>query len=337
MPADRGPYRAITGVLLDGPDFQLLPERARFAFIVTKINFGPAGIDVFYPHALAATVAAQTGMPFGAALEHVQPGGTLHQAAWLEWEQNVVWVVGQLEHEPNMKPSDPKHRKSIQRHMMGLPHLPIVAQFIQAHAEWFPFDAEGLDDVESDNLAALQWAMVTAYEGPSHGAKKAPVTTDNRVPSTEDREPKTETASSDKSDGGAAVEQVFWYWLKTTGRDPNRTKLTSGRRAKIVARLRTFTTEQLKQAIDGLMLSEHHTSKPEWTDLVSCFGNDEKVENHIARKHSPPKPKAALARPDDGPRNGADRPLPRAHQRDRVNGQTSAADLLDQMPKVSNG
>lgn len=185
MAAERGTYRPIPAVLLDGPDFQQLPERARFAFLALKINFGPSGIEVQYPQALAATVAAQTGMPYQAALDAVGPAGVLEGMGWLEWEQNVVWIKGQLRYDPNMKPSDPKHRKSIQQHLMGLPRLDICARFMLEHTDWFAFDElsteEGLDARERANLTALRWAC----EGP----KKALPTTDNREPKTEDREP----------------------------------------------------------------------------------------------------------------------------------------------------
>lgn len=91
----------------------------------------------------------------------------------------------------------------------------------------------------------------------------------------------TDSSGSEKPNTDVSI--VFDYWVLKTGRDPARTKLTNEREAKIKARLKRFNAGELKAAIDGLMLSEFHTSKPEYTDLISCFGNETKVESHIAR------------------------------------------------------
>ncbi len=92
---------------------------------------------------------------------------------------------------------------------------------------------------------------------------------------------KAPSSGSDKPN--TDVRTVFDYWVQKTGRSEPKTKLTAERRLKIVARLKRFSAEDLQAAIDGLMLSEFHSSKAEYTDLVSCFGNDSKVESHIAR------------------------------------------------------
>ncbi len=91
----------------------------------------------------------------------------------------------------------------------------------------------------------------------------------------------------------SSVDEVYLHWVEKTGRDRSRTKLTRERETKIVARMARFTVIDLKTAVDGLMKSDFHRSKPEYTDLVSCFANDSKVEQHIARasngngNHSP--------------------------------------------------
>lgn len=92
---------------------------------------------------------------------------------------------------------------------------------------------------------------------------------------------KTKTSSSGSKQPNADVRAVFEYWVQRTNRP--RAKLTTERKAKITARLKRFSVDDLKSAIDGLVLSEFHTSKAEYTELTSCFGNDTKVENHIAR------------------------------------------------------
>jgi hypothetical protein len=84
------------------------------------------------------------------------------------------------------------------------------------------------------------------------------------------------------SSGREEIQRVFAHWVRATGRPAN-VRLTPKRKAAIKARLKSFSPDDLVAAIDGVMLSDHHQQKPEWTDLVSCFGSDEKVENHLAR------------------------------------------------------
>lgn len=135
--SDRGEYRAIRRVLLDGPDFQQLPERARFVFVALKINLGPAGIEVWYPAELSARLSAQ----IGASSADVETAlAMLEQSGWIAREANVIWIVGQLVNDPHVKQSDAKHRKMIQRHLEGLPRLGIVAQFAKAHRSWISSD-----------------------------------------------------------------------------------------------------------------------------------------------------------------------------------------------------
>ena len=132
---DRGEYRAIRRVLLDGPDFQRLPERARWMFVVLKLNLGPSGIDVFYPAALLHQLAAQAGAPTDAVSDALD---TLEQEGWIKREANVIWIVGQLDNDPHVNSSDTKHRKSVARHLAGLPRIPIVKEFIAAHPDMYP-------------------------------------------------------------------------------------------------------------------------------------------------------------------------------------------------------
>src|SRR5690348_6459558 len=98
--SDRGEFRAIPRVLLDGPDFQRLPERARWVFVALKLNFGPSGIEVWYPAELVARLSAQTGGSPGGVQDALN---TLEEEGWIEREGNVVWIVGQLEFDPHVK------------------------------------------------------------------------------------------------------------------------------------------------------------------------------------------------------------------------------------------
>jgi hypothetical protein len=131
---ERGLYRAITVVLLDGPDFQELPAVARWVFVALKIGTGPCGIQVEYPEALWAKLAARTGYP---EIEVEAALTVLERNGWVKRERNVVWVVGQLQHEPSLSPRNPNHRPTILSHVQGLPRLAIVGEFIRASREYF--------------------------------------------------------------------------------------------------------------------------------------------------------------------------------------------------------
>ena len=78
--ADRGTYRAIKVVFLDGPDFQQLPERARWVFLTLKMSLGPSGIEMHYPEALVHNISARTG----ADPDDVRSSlGVLEEHAWI--------------------------------------------------------------------------------------------------------------------------------------------------------------------------------------------------------------------------------------------------------------
>jgi hypothetical protein len=153
---------------------------------------GPAGIEVHYRRALAEQLSEQTGATASAVANALDE---LDAARWIQREENLVWVPGQLEFDPNMKPSDAKHRKSIQRHLAGLPHLPIIARFVAKYVPlgWFPVERIGettpegkpvVDRHEERSLDALRWAL----EGPPKGLRS----TEDRIPMTDDREPNTD-------------------------------------------------------------------------------------------------------------------------------------------------
>lgn len=66
-------------------------------------------------------------------------------------------------------------------------------------------------------------------------------------------------ASMSKSQGDPdLIRKVFDYWVKKTGRDPARTKLTDSRRTKIKARLQDSTKEEIRIAIDACAASDFH-------------------------------------------------------------------------------
>ena len=79
---------------------------------------------------------------------------------------------------------------------------------------------------------------------------------------------------------------VFEYW-KEVMQKANNTKLTSDRRQKINARLKTYTVDELKQAIDECKLSDFHMGKNDrsevYNDLSTIMKNDSVTDKHIQR------------------------------------------------------
>lgn len=155
--SDRGEYRSIRRVLLDGQDFQRLPANARWVFVALKLNIGQTGIDVQYADALACQLAQQTGLSARAVQDALTE---LTAGDWIRREANVLWVVGHLTHDPHLSTDDPKHRKSVQRNVAGLPRLEIVRDYILSAPDWFP--------PEEAPSMGLAWA----FDGPSKQEKE---------------------------------------------------------------------------------------------------------------------------------------------------------------------
>lgn len=85
------------------------------------------------------------------------------------------------------------------------------------------------------------------------------------------------------------VRSVFEYWKTKTGR---RVKLTDGRRKKVVARLREgYSASELKEAVDGLFLSEFHQTNG-FLDLVHACKSAENVDRfrQIVKADNDPTP-----------------------------------------------
>lgn len=133
--AERGNYRSIACALLAGKDFRKLAERQRWIFVVLKLNLSGPGIDVWYPDELISRLTSESG----ASADQVKLSlDILEHEGWVRREENVIWAVGQLSFDPHLKPSDIKHRKSVQRHVAGLPRMALVRAFVEAHPEFFP-------------------------------------------------------------------------------------------------------------------------------------------------------------------------------------------------------
>lgn len=76
---------------------------------------------------------------------------------------------------------------------------------------------------------------------------------------------------------------VFQCWCVATGRDPERTKLTSDRRRKIAARLAEgFSADDLCEAVKGVTLSKFHMGdndrRQRYDDLTTVLRDGSQVE-----------------------------------------------------------
>ena len=94
-------------------------------------------------------------------------------------------------------------------------------------------------------------------------------------------------AQAPKSDAQSVME-VFSYWKSMTGHTTAR--MLPERAQKIRARLRHFTVVDLKQAVDGVMLSAHHmgdnASGEQYNWIETIFKTNSTVEQHMARARS---------------------------------------------------
>jgi hypothetical protein len=290
---ERGAYRAIKVVLLDGPDFQSLSPEARWAFVTLKMSIGPSGIEVNYPAALEHELAAKTGHPPGRVREALQE---LDESGWIRREGNVLWIVGQLDHDPHLQATNENHRGSVQQHVDGLPRLPIVENFVQAHPDWFPPN-------EYKGFGATVHAPEMVSPMPSPIPSRSP-STEYRVPSTEDRGEKPpredvldegdEEMESDGSDLPHATHrmsaaELIQAWGNSL---PERPTEAERRKQKWVARKLTkeHTRDELVQAMVGMTALFPHCPPPNGRNEPWDLGD-------LERKFSKAKAKA-LDHPD---------------------------------------
>lgn len=130
---ERGEFRAIMTVIVDGPDYQSLSPKARLTLLTVKLSLGPSGIDVI--PGLKAALSERTGLS-PSVLEAAL--GELVRAGWVQVERNVCWVIDGLKFEPALNVRNENHRKSIFKHLNGLPRLAIVGAFVRHYTDWFP-------------------------------------------------------------------------------------------------------------------------------------------------------------------------------------------------------
>jgi hypothetical protein len=131
----RGTYRGIFSALVDDPDFQRLSARARHVFLTLRVcpQLGPAGIFRHYP----AVLAEQAGYD----LDEIEKAlSELAAGRWIIREGPILWLRNALRHDPSIRLSDAKHRKTVYRWISGLPKLGIVLTFCDYYEMARPFE-----------------------------------------------------------------------------------------------------------------------------------------------------------------------------------------------------
>ena len=121
---DRGAYRSIFTVLLDGKDFRALDKDARWTFVALKLTLGQYQIGVL--DAPEHILAAKTGCTIAIVRRALM---LLEEREWIRHEANVYWVVRGLQYEPSFNVNDKNHRTGLRNFLDTLPRLPIVADF----------------------------------------------------------------------------------------------------------------------------------------------------------------------------------------------------------------
>jgi hypothetical protein len=183
--SERGEYRSIRTVLIDGPDYQQLSPESRLVFLTLKLQLGPTGIGVL--NAARYALADQTGYTadvVGRALSELERTG------WLRFERNVYEVVGGLKHEPSIQPTNANHRKSVNSYVAGLPNLALVRSFVAENTQWF------------------EHATPMPSATHANGMGDAIAITEDRQQTTEDRTLTTETPVSLSSFPSALITKL---------------------------------------------------------------------------------------------------------------------------------
>jgi hypothetical protein len=183
--SERGEYASIPRALAHGPDFQALPERARWAFVMMCLTFNGVGLEVKYPDSFAYELAAQTGATpdeIRAALDVLDEGG------WIRREGNVIWLCGRLEHSGLTLSNPKKHVPHVRKVVLGLPRLQIVRDFVMKYREWFVDDPTKKNALLIDSLA---WVTASQSIGnPKKKSKPASLSIGNRLPTDSQELPK---------------------------------------------------------------------------------------------------------------------------------------------------
>lgn len=185
--SDRGEYRSIRIVIVDGPDFKTLGPNTKLVWFYIKLQLGPLGIGVF--NAAKHVLAEQTG------LTPRQVDNALKQLdqapQFFRREDSVFWIVGGLKNDPSMNYKLVNHVKSVRSIVDALPRLRIVAAFRNEHPEWFE-GAGSTDNAISDATT------IGMGNGIGHTIPNAVAITEDGRRKTEDEYGRQKTKTEDK-------------------------------------------------------------------------------------------------------------------------------------------
>lgn len=237
---ERGTYRSISRVIIDGPDFRKLSACARHVFLTLKIAFGPCGVEVYYLPSLASDLAQWTGYDTPTLAPAIQE---LMDNDWLRVEDNVVWIVDQLRFDPGFNAANVNHQKSVRLHVLGLPRLGIVRAFINRYRDYFP-DADSLSNAYPETMASdthsIAYRMGIEAQKPAPKRHRIPIPMPFGSGKTEDRRPRTEDrggttpangADAPREAGGGWPARVAEFWREKIG------EVTEGHIGKRLARI----------------------------------------------------------------------------------------------------
>lgn len=95
-------------------------------------------------------------------------------------------------------------------------------------------------------------------------------------------ETETEVETETEKQRRAEVQKIYDHWRNTRAKkDVRYSRISEGRRRKIMARLREFTSEELIQAIDAVALDPWE-DRPRHDDLTIIFRSQEQVDKFLA-------------------------------------------------------
>jgi len=146
--SDRGEYRSVRVVIVDGPDFKQTNPDTKLVWLYIKFQLGPVGLGVF--NAAQHVLAEQTGLTprrVGQALKELDASPQFFRR-----EGNLFWIVGGLKNDPSMRCTNKNHVQSVREIVNALPRLALIDEFKGAHPEWFEGAPEALPQTPSPSI-----------------------------------------------------------------------------------------------------------------------------------------------------------------------------------------
>lgn len=149
--AEGGRYFPLRSTLLHGPEILALSPDAKLVLLVGMCLYTPSGIDD--RAGIEEKLIRITGLTKRRVRTALQ---TLEASHHIETDRDVVWFVHQLALNCLLTDSNPKHRASIQHHVIGLPPSPLIDKFKQHYHLYFRPGAAALSSASctSDTLSA---------------------------------------------------------------------------------------------------------------------------------------------------------------------------------------